>query len=228
MNASRDELKTRIKRILEQHLSLDEAPELACNMLIEIFFSTLTAAKENRIGRPLEVEKAKANKQLRDIVQLLKKAEGALSGLNPLARELIARNQDGLLDLSNGELEQFIWSGAQLGSSHAANDFTEQVAAIRHSIERVSAELEGKVQTFGRGAPRKDGALAVAQLCSQAFKEYVGEPAHPTWNDYSNKTEGRFYSFTKDVFDAGGLDASPEEFVKQAIELKQKINSGKR
>ncbi|WP_420326561.1 hypothetical protein [Mameliella sp.] len=227
MKASRDELKIRIEPILEQHLGLDEVPGSARSMLVDFFLSAIMAAKENRIGRPLEAEKNKADKQLRNIAHLLKKVETALWGLNPLARELLARDHDGLLDLSNGEFEEFVWAGTKLGSSNVADDFSRLCTALRQSLERTSSELEGRLQSFGRGAPPKDGAFAVAQCCALAFREYVAEPAHPTWNDYAHTTEGRFYSFVKTIFEAGEVDASPEEYAKQAIDSMRRNNSEK-
>ncbi|EEX08745.1 hypothetical protein SL1157_0764 [Ruegeria lacuscaerulensis ITI-1157] len=219
MTVSRKSLNTRVFDVLNEHLVLQDVPaEIQC-ALTNLFTSALEAARENRIGRSFENEKRQATIELEDVAKLLARILNKMQQLNPVARELLAREKLGLLDLSSGELEGYSWAGTVIGNPGAVEEWIEQIDVLRQSVERTRAELEPKLKQFGRGAPRKDGPLTVAQLCASAFKEFVGRPTYPTWNDYTDTYEGRLYRFVKDIFAAGEIKANPADFTKKAIDV---------
>ncbi|WP_323769336.1 hypothetical protein [Antarctobacter sp.] len=198
---------------------MSDAPEIAQTLLVESFVSALAAANENRIGRQFEDEKNVAYEQLEEIGKLLRTASQAVSNLNPIAKELLARDKLSLLELSNGELDQFFWAGTEIGDTEAIQHHVEQLNSIHQSVEHARSQLEGRFKKFGRGRPALDGALAVAKHCALAFREYVEDPHYPPRGNYGQEYEGRFFKFVEDVFLAGELDAQPEAYTRQAVDF---------
>jgi hypothetical protein len=224
MTISQNELQERVLLVLDQHLGLQDVPEVARSIMAEFIVSAVSAAKENRIGRAWDAEKSITAKKLEKIAQLLERLSKEMSDLNPLAKELLGREKGGFLPLSTHDLDHFYWAGTEMGDTSAVIEHISLLDTLRRSVDNSRAALEGKLKQFGRGQPPKDGALAVAQHCAAAFEEYVGPPTHSTWNDYSKETGGRFYFFVRDVFDVGGIEASAAEYAKQAVDFKRRSN----
>jgi hypothetical protein len=119
MTISQNELQERVLLVLDQHLGLQDVPEVARSIMAEFIVSAVSAAKENRIGRAWDAEKSITAKKLEKIAQLLERLSKEMSDLNPLAKELLGREKGGFLPLSTHDLDHFYWAGTEMGDTSA-------------------------------------------------------------------------------------------------------------
>jgi hypothetical protein len=94
-----------------------------------------------------------------------------------------------------------------------AGELVRVETAARHELDRLRSQPEVT------GAPRKLRAQAVTEVAAVVFKRLTGKPATVRTDPRKNAAYGPFHEFLTAVFEACGIDASPEA---QARALRRK------
>lgn len=216
MTSSTNRFETAALEVLDNHLPEETTAQK--RLLASTFGTVLTADSENRIGRSHQDQIKLAISQLERVKQSLETSIEEFSALGDLSREMLSSAMTGTLDGENTGIGSFFYADVRLGYEHKVLSTLQDLKSIHEHVIQTLAFLKPISKTSGRGRPRKDGALTVAQLCASVFEGNNKIPSSPSWNPYNSETFGRFYSFVNDMFEAGAIKANPEEYAKQAIE----------
>jgi hypothetical protein len=221
-----DLVEKRISNVLIEIIPCVDEQER--NMLVTFIMSAVGRAVQGDIGRSYEVKFNTAATQLGNAVEALALAKDALTNLDELAREALSRQLMGVLEARDfapiGTARA--WTG--MGYIERIEPYEANLSELARQVNLTHEALLVKTFRHGRGAPPKDGPRVVAHHCLLIYKMYIGSPKHPSWNPYTSETSGPLFVFVKAVFEAGGIEASAEDMLKQAIKMerenKLKIN----
>ena len=212
-----DTIKSELRRVVDQYITQVSTGER--DMIAAFIASAVTPAVRDDVGRGYQRKINEAADQLTKTAKSLKAAHSALGELDSLGREALSRQMAGMLFPDDFDPIGSVAAWMPLGYTERVEQFEKTLADFTQQVALTSSAIGGKTVRHGRGAPTKDGPRAVASHCLLVYRQYVGDPRHPSWDDYTSETYGGFYSFVKDVFEAAGVDASPEEMSKQAIKF---------
>lgn len=213
-------IKSKLSRVVDLHVAHVGLSER--DLITTYIASAVSRAALNEIGRGYQTKINEAADALVAAADSLGAALDAIVGLDTLAREALSRQIVGILAPDDFDPTGTAEAWLPLGYIGRVENFEKSLSDFTAQVAITGSLLSEKSIRYGRGAPPKDGARAVAHHCLIVYERHVGRPSHPSWNDYNSETYGGFYTFVKDVFEAVCLDASPEEMVKQAIKMAEK------
>jgi hypothetical protein len=212
-----DMIKSELRRVVDQYFTQVSKGER--DRIAAFIASAVAPAVRDVVGRSYQRKINEAVDQLTKAAKSLEVARSSLKELDSLARESLSRQVAGILFPDDFDPIGSVGAWTPLAYAERVEQFEKTLADFTQQVELTSSAIGGKTVRHGRGAPTKDGPRAVASHCLLVYQQYVGEPRHPSWNDYTSETYGGFYTFVKDIFVAAGMDASPEEMIKQAIKI---------
>ena len=213
-------IKSELRRVVDQYIT--EVSKGERDLIAAFIASAVAPAVRDDVGRSYQRKMNEAADQLTKAAKSLEVARSSLKELDSLAREALSRQMAGMLFPGDFDPIGSVGAWTPLGYAERVEQFEKTLADFTQQVELTGTAIGAKTVRHGRGAPTKDGPRAVASHCLLVYQQYVGMPRHPSWDDYTSETYGGFYSFVKDIFEAAGVDASPEEMSKQAIKFKMK------
>lgn len=213
-------IKSELRLVVDQYITQVSKGER--DLIAAFIASAVAPAVRYDVGRSYQRKMNEAADQLTKAAKSLEVARSSLKELDSLAREALSRQMAGMLFPDDFDPIGSVGAWTPLGYAERVEQFEKTLADFTQQVELTDTAIGAKTVRHGRGAPRKDGPRAVASHCLLVYQQYVGMPRHPSWDDYTSETYGGFYSFVKDIFEAAGVDASPEEMSKQAIKFAMK------
>lgn len=213
-------IKSELRRVVDQYIS--NVGTVERDLIATFIASAVALAVREDVGRSYQKKINEAADQLTKAAKALEIARSSLKELDSLAREALSRQMAGMLFPDDFDPIGSVGAWTPLGYTGGVDHLEKTLADFIQQVALTGSAIADKTVRQGRGAPTKDGPRAVASHCLLVYQQYVGVPRHPSWDDYTSETYGGFYSFVKDVFEAAGVDASPEEMSKQAIKFAMK------